>query len=601
MPITFPRRLLSLLLVATFVITSFGLAFSHAPVAIARETVPETANYVPATALAYVTADLDSSSPQWTQAQALGERIGRTITPERLFELFSQTVLGSSDVIDASDFLGGDVAIAVTNPDLNGMMPSLISGGALSQGSTGVIADAATKAAQSGYVLIALPKDPSIAEVVIKTALQRIAENNGVTIKEEEHGGVVVTWVAGDEVAGTPGVAYARIDDALVAAPTVKDLLPVLDLRVNGGDSLATVPRFEQVIRPLPDDSLALGVVNGSQLAADIGPEADKNLPGIDAITNGINAFTAFSVSAVDDGFQTDTRSVGEAGGKIFGDADNFTPSLIDQMPADTQIFVDGMDFSSTGLLDAIGVIGSQFLLGALAGMSSASPAATPEVDPATVMLPQAANEAFGQLALLFGVNLKSQLIDKLDGEYAFGLWGLNSTDATGVNAAFIAQTSDPTAVDASLNALTSFVGLFAQNSAAITPTTIDGVPMSSIDLSGSGVSNPVVIGVDKDQMIVGIGDGANDAISGPTDQLAGTELFQSATASLPTERNAMLFVNLSELQSTVNAATASITGDATPDVSPAATTFTTPQAFAVVGFKDNLLAGTQGLLYIPA
>ncbi len=600
MAITFPRRLLSLLLVATFVISSFGLAFSHGPVASAREQVPETATYVPATALAFVTADLDASSAQWTQANVLGQRIGQSITPERLFELFTRTVFGSSDVIDVNLFLGGEVAIAVTNPDLNGMMPSLATGGALGQGSTGVLADAATKAAQSGYVLIALPKDPSIAEVVLKTALQRIAENNGVAIKDEEHDGVSVTWVAGDEAAGTPGLAIARVDDALIAAPTVKDLLPVLDLRVNGGDSLATVPRFQQVIRPLPDESLALGVVNGSQLAADIGPEADKNLPGIDAVTNGVNAFTAFSVTAVDNGFQTDSRSVGEDGSPIFGDADNFTSTLIDQMPADTQVFVDGMDFSSTGLLDAIGVIGSQFLLGALAGMSSASSAATPTIDPSTITLPDAANTAFGQLALLFGVNLKSQLIDKLDGEYAFGLWGLNSTDATGVNAAFISQTSDPAAVDASLNALISFVGLLVQNS-AVTPTTIDGVAMNSIDLSGSGVSNPVVVGVNDDQLIVGIGDGANDAISGPTNQLADTELFQSATASLPTERNAMLFVNLSELQSTVNAATASIIGDATPEASPAAATITTPQAFAVVGFKDDLLAGSQGLLYIPA
>ena len=122
-------------------------------------------------------------------------------------------------------------------------------------------------------MLIALPKDPTIAEVVIKAALQRIAENNGVTIKEEDHDGVSVTWVTGDEAAGTPGVAYARIDGALIAAPTVKDLLPVLDLRVNGGDSLATVPRFQQVIRPLPDESLALGVVNGVATASvEVGP-----------------------------------------------------------------------------------------------------------------------------------------------------------------------------------------------------------------------------------------------------------------------------------------------------------------------------------------
>jgi hypothetical protein len=79
----------------------------------------------------------------------------------------------------------------------------------------------------------------------------------------------------------------------------------------------------------------------------------------------------------------------------------------------------------------------------------------TPAVE---ITLPDAANTAFSQLALLFGVNLKSQLIDKLDGEFAFGLWGVNSTDATGVNAAFISQTSDPAAVDASLNAMLSFV-----------------------------------------------------------------------------------------------------------------------------------------------
>ena len=124
---------------------------------------------------------------------------------------------------------------------------------------------------------------------------------------------------------------------------------------------------------------------------------------------------------------------------------------------------------------------------------------------------------------------------------------------------------------------------------------------MNAIDLSSSGISNPVVVGVNDDTLIIGIGNGATAAISGSTDQLADTELFQNATASLPTERNAMLFVNLGELSSTVNAATASALGDATPVAvaSPAADSI--PQAFAVVGFKDNLLAGSQGLLYIPA
>lgn len=590
-----PGRLLSLFFVAALIAGSIGGISTGIARAQVLDRIPKTATYVPATALAYVTANLDESSDQWKQANVLGERLGQPITPSDMFDLFSQTVLGGSGLIDPKDFLGGDVAFAVTNPDFTALLPGLqsaTSGGGLSSAGIG---SAATTAAQSGYVLIALPKDPSLAEVALKAALIRVAGNNGLTPQQDTQDGITITFIPADKTTGMPGFAMARVENALIAAPTVKDLIPVLDLRVKGGDSLADNARFKQVIRPLPNETLALGAINGSALATDIGPQADQSLPGINAITNGVNAFTAFSVSAVENGFQTDSRSAGIGDGKIFGTADNFTPAYIKQMPADTQVFVDGFDFGSTGLLDAVGVIASQVLLGALAGMSSATPVATP--DPESINLQQASNEAFSNLALLFGVNLKTHLIDTLDGEYALGVWGLNSTSTNGVNAAFIAQTSDPAAVTSSLDALVSFAG-FAGQGASATPTAIDGVTMNSVTLGSGSSATTIDVGVNGDQMIVGVGDGAQTAISGSSDSLVDTDLFKAATASLPAERNAMLFVNLESLSSTVSELASTAMGDATPAAMAAGST---PQAYAAVGFKDNLMAASQGLLYIPA
>lgn len=585
--VRFPRRLLSLLFAVTLIAGSLGGVSTGLARAQVRDQMPETASYVPASALAYVTANLDERSGQWQQANLLGERLGQSITPSDLFDLFSETVLGGSGLIDVQGFLGGDVAFALTDPDVMSLLPNVQTGDILGGSSGANVVEAASAALQTGYVLIALPKDPSLAEIALRAALTRIAENNGLTPQQETQDGITISFIPGDEATGRPGFATARVDDALIAAPTVKDLLPVLDLRVNGGDSLADSVRFKQVIRPLPSETLALGAINGSVLGSLIGPEAEQRLPGINAITNGIKAFTAFSVTAVENGFQTDSRSAGIGDGKIFGTADNFDPTYINQMPAETQIFADGFDFGATGLLDAVGVVASQVLLGALAGMSSATPVSTP--DPETVTLQQASNDAFGNLALLFGVNLKSQLIDSLDGEYALGVWGIDSTSANGVSAAFIAHSSDPAAVDSSLNALTVFLGFAAQGS-TVTTTTIDGVTMNRVTLGSSANATTIDAGVNGDQLVVGIGDGAQAAISGSNDRLADTDLFKEATASLPTERNAMLFVNLESLAPV-------ITESAGTTMSAA----NLPPAYALVGFKDNVMAASQGLLYVPA
>src|SRR5690242_18487586 len=160
-----PSRLLSLFFVAALIAGSIGGISTGIARAQVRDRIPETATYVPATALAYVTANLDENSAQWKQANVLGERLGQPITPSDLFDLFTQTVLGGSGLIDAKDFLGGDVAFAVTNPDFTALLPSLqsgMTGGGLSSTNIGA---AASTAAQSGYVLIALPKDPSLAEI----------------------------------------------------------------------------------------------------------------------------------------------------------------------------------------------------------------------------------------------------------------------------------------------------------------------------------------------------------------------------------------------------------------------------------------------------
>jgi hypothetical protein len=566
--------------------------------------LPDTASYAPADSLAFVSFSLDADSPQWTQASALGERLGQELSPQFLIQSLLGQIVGDTAAEDVASLISdGELGVAITDPNLANILPSLGMSSSIDPSQiTDELGDIDPSAA-SGFVLIGVVPSPNEVAAGIDLFMRTQAQSNGAQVETTTYNDVAILSIAGVPDQGFPGIAVARVDDAILAATKPDDLKPVIDVAQGTGESLADNASVSQVLAPLPVDRLATAIVNGpalAQYAAD-----DPDAAGLFApVLNSVKAVTGLSVSAESKGFQFDLRAAGTDGSPVFGSNDNFDPKLIDQMPADTQILVDGYDFGSTGLLDGAVAILANLFFGTLGGMfvpgdfgdEPATPAATPSATEVPT-IDEAADSAYTTLAFLLGFNLKTDLIGLLDGEYALGVWGLNGTDPSGANAAFVSETSDPDTVSSSIGTLIGFLGFGATEAGVETGTArIGDNTVNSISVSSLGVPSPLTIGVVNGTLAIGLGeDGGTVAVEGATGSLADNPDFIAATADLPADRNALLYVDIASLQSTIDAGLGS-TSIAGSDGDVELNT----GALAIAGFQDGDLAGAQGMLYIP-
>lgn len=560
--------------------------------------LPETASYAPADSLAFLSIDLNAESPQWTQAAVLGDRLGQNLDPQVLVQSLLDSVIGTGAGFDASALLDGELAVVITDPNLAGVFPNVDLSADTSASS---LVDDVTEvdgSAVSGVVLVAVVPSPMIVAAAINLLMSSRAESTGVELQTTTYNNVTIASLPADPETGTPGLAAAVIDGAAIAATTPQDLEPIIDLRTGSGESLADLDAVAKVLAPLPADRLATGIVNGAALSA-YATDEPESAGTLAPVLSTINAMTGFTVSAQSEGFQLDLRAASLDDTPVFGSNDNFNPTLIDGMPADTQVLIDGNDFGSIGVLDtAVGILSNLFLgsLGAMfvPGDFGDEPAASP-VATATPTLAEAADTAYTTLAFLLGFNLDTQLIGLLDGEFALGVWGIDGTDASGASGAFISETSDPTTVSSSVGTLIGFLGFGLGDGVVVDTTRVGDSTVNSIDVQSLGIPSPLTVGVVDGNLAIGIGAEGTSAITGATDSLADDPLFIAATAELPSERNSLIYVNVGLLRSTIDASLSSTVygEDGSIDFNA--------DALAIAGFQDGDMAGAQGLLYIPA
>ena len=567
-------------------------------------SLPDAAAYAPADSLAFFSFSLDADSPQWTQASALGDRLGQPLSPQILVQSLLEPIVGGMAADEVTKAItSGELGVAITDPDLASVLPGVD----LSSGVDPVaIADevsAVDTSAASGFVLIGLVPNPDDVAGAINLFINSRAQIAGEQVETTTYNDVAIVSIAAIPDEGFPGIAVARVDDAIIAATNPDDLEPVIDVAQGTGESLADDSTVSQVLEPLPAERLATTIVNGPALAEYAA--ADPDAAGLLApVLSSVNAVTGFAVSAQTAGFQLDLRAASPNGEPVFGSNDNFDPKLIEQMPADTQILVDGYDFGAAGVLDVAVAILSNLFLGSLGGMfvpgDFGDEPATPEATPAATPVPslqEAADTAYTTLAFLLGFNLKTDLIALLDGEYALGVWGLNGTDPTGASAAFVSETSDPSTLSSSIGTLIGFLGFGADQAGVVTGTTrIGDSTVNSITVSSLGLPSPLTVGVVNGALALGLGeDGGTVAVEGSTDSLAENPDFIAATSGLPADRNSLLYVDISSLQSTIDAGFGT-----TPMVGADGDVELNADSLAIAGFQDGDMAGAQGMLYIP-
>jgi hypothetical protein len=147
-------------------------------------------------------------------------------------------------------------------------------------------------------------------------------------------------------------------DNAVLISNTRAGLTKAIDVRSGNGDSMADSEAFKDAMARLPEDNLAVGYVDGGQLAllaqtaaalAPAGAEQAGQLAQMQQLTDQLKAIRsiAFSASAEDDGARFRAVAAvdkGEIEKLGLGGSEPFDPALDERVPADAIVYVSFKD-----------------------------------------------------------------------------------------------------------------------------------------------------------------------------------------------------------------------------------------------------------------
>ena len=562
-----------LALVAALLLSIVGVSLVTGPASQAQASVPASARLVPSDAVLYLSIDTHFLSPQWVQTTALAQRVNPDADARGIAQGALESAFSDEVDLDIAPFVGGEIALAY-----------LSSASLFGDTSTSEIVDDPDAAAQGligGVAIVAIPASIRLASAELDSALADFAESRGTTVEEAIYDGVTIQFVGPDLATETPGVAVATIDDALVVAFSPSLLEPIIDLAGGDGDSITTIGGFDESMASMPDDRIIVGLLTGPSLVANggqvggVGPAIEAFVPG------GANGVTAFAVQSEEDGIRVDTRTVSSDGEPIRTFGNNTQPNLLGQLPAGTQVAVSGNDLAQTRLVDGALAIVFELVFGALQGMfAPLDGSATPEPLPTT--FDETVDAAYGLASAFLGIDLQSSLVDLVDGEFLFALWGTGGP-ASSPSVGFLSETSDPATVDSTISSL-SFVAGFVFGAQGEVGTN----GMTEFAAGGGAIE----MGVSDDMLVIGYGGGGTALLDEPRNALVDTSLYQTTTAPLPDDHSLLIYVNVQSLQAGA--------GANAPGTFGIGSARNKGPAFAFVMFNDQDEMGGQGYLYIP-
>jgi hypothetical protein len=531
-----------------------GAVFGRANVANAQETPLDTASITPETALVYLSVSLDTGSDQWQRTSDVMVTLGLG----SLDDLISEATTEGDSGITFEDVDGGEVGVVVTSLDAAAGAADDLSGvtGGLESEGTEMLG---TGAESDGVAIIFKVDDPTALWVKAQADLEQTATDRDVPVETTEYEGVTIEFVPGDESTGESGTAQALVGDFVVVANRVEDLEPIIDT-VNGTITpLSDTDNFNKLEPSLQQDFLVFGYVNGPALADAGMTTGGSDLAAIGSVS-AVTAYTAFVGYVVDAGIRIDAVSVNEDGTAPLPATSGFTPSLASKVPDDTSVFIDGSDLAATGALDAIALIFAQGVLGIEA---DATPTAGQTAEEYT-------DEIFAQSAQVIGFNVKTDLIDQLQGEYGVALWGLDMVDPSGLGFLFVTGIEN----QATVQDVVSKISLLAQSAGGgeftVSTRTVGESVVNTIDLSSSGFPLSLDYGVVGDQLIISLGSGIEGFLAGQPSTLADSANYTAALAAVPENPTSIFYVDLAALVPVVESFMGSLEGTSSLDIEDA-------------------------------
>ncbi|HQY30275.1 MAG TPA: DUF3352 domain-containing protein [Thermomicrobiales bacterium] len=491
------------------------------PASAQADALLSVSSVMPKDTLVYGETKLDSTSDQFVQLDALLTRLG---SDESLSEAISDEADFTDDI--NLDLEGAEVGIGFRPSAFETATNAVAEISTSDLGSIGSDAeDAADDASTDGMILVVKPVDISSVASDLKTSTEvtRHSTHADIEIYSDDSDGFV-----------------AVVGDFVVLATTVEDIEAVIDTADNAADSLASVDTLAQASGLLPQERVAFAWSNNTA-AIELAATSSKGMAdGVRDIFSNYEGVSAMAIVATEVGLRFDEVNIpAGAPAQASGTAD--TLDFATKVPANTVLFANGNELGQTVVLKSVGLFLSSLIVGVTSEMAPGDATATP--------VAVSVDDAYAQLESLLGFNFKTDFMDQMTGPYGFALWNLDANNPAKIAAVLTSQVDTPDKVDNTISTVVNLIQLAGQGSLSVTSHTVPGGSLNNILAPVDGDSISIDFGLIGDQFVLGIGDGAETALTGATDSLADSDVFKTAMSELPTEYQAIYFANVQELQ----------------------------------------------------
>lgn len=441
----------------------------------------EAAKAIPADALAFVDVNVDPNDASWQKVQALGQKFPGwdKLVQEFRAGLSQSDGDGSSYARDIEPWLGGEVAVGVLSVDVASAQPEAI--------------------------VYAASKDDAKANETI--ARQKDVKDAGTKDGYHRY-----------EIAGDQPMFVAVGDGAVIGSNRERALDDALRTRAGSIDALADAAAYGESLAALPDDSMAVGYVNGPKVAqlfdlamsAAGAQAAGAATAQLDQAREALKALRSIGMSlgANDKGYVATMHAVGDAE-KLqalgTGTQTAFAPTLAAKVPGDAALFASFRDLGPqyARMIDQL--------------------AAAPEGAQITQMI--------GQFEQMSGLSFKDDVVPLLSGEHALYLSG-----SSPIGGGLLLKPEDATAGAATLQKLFAVAG----KQAGVTFQPIAG------GQQGTTPDGKMTVSYVQDGDVLRLGLNA----ASPGGGLDGADAYRSALADAgaPDETSALFWIDVQKL-----------------------------------------------------
>lgn len=513
---------LATLLLVIPVIAAAGIGQVRAqdatPVGTADIAPPPLAEAMPVETAAYVATDYDPTSDQYLELSSLAARLvipsaGDTISSvvERLTQLLA---LIPSDL---NTVLKGEVGVGISGfgavDDLGSSNPGSIIGSLL-----------------PAYAIVLHPLEAGNARTLVEEWFSEQVTQNGGTMEKSQAGSIVVLRDPTVNTADSSAPALVAFSgDYIFLGTDYESLLPYIEATQGNGPTLADSVDLRRLNAALPADRLLFGYADISVLQASAGSLEIASV-AVSSVDTPVGP-TAFTIAADDAGLRLETVSIPMSAGANLPDSTGENPDFASRVPDSTLALLAGQDLGQSWVMLQL----QKVLLSTLAGVLGAG-----DVDLSDFGI----EDQFGFLAMLTGVNFKTDLIDQLQGNYGAALFTLDVDDPLGSSAVIASDLGDPDRVSVAVTSLGPLIQSSGAGMASVTTASIDGQTVNNVTVATDSLDATIQYGVVDDQLMVGLGDGVETLAVPATTTLETSASYQAALAELPETFDGVIYID---------------------------------------------------------